>query len=348
MFTVGLPSSASCSGSIGATAKITFTDWLSLNFSLHDISPSDNTSTLSQQKTCSHDPNDMQVTPAGCGPEGFIPAGQPLTYLIRFQNTGTGPAYQVVVSNLLSANLDVSTLKVIGSSHANVLEVQGNQLVWTFPGIYLPAQSVDDLGSQGYVKYQVSPLASAPVGAVITNNAAIFFDLNAPVLTVTTTNTITASPVPVAAFTVTPHVGSTGHTNDFTYTGGSTGATYFWDFGSDATPATSTAQNPAGVVFATDGDKMVSLQVSLDACPSDPAVHIITAGVPTLSAQVADGQLQLSWQGNGYYLQERADLQPGTAWSATSATVTQIDSDYATTLPLNSNAKYYRLSQVAP
>ena len=290
----------------------------------------------------------MQVTPAGCGPEGFIPAGQPLTYLIRFQNTGTGPAYQVVVSNLLSANLDVSTLKVIGSSHANVLEVQGNQLVWTFPGIYLPAQSVDDLGSQGYVKYQVSPLASAPVGAVITNNAAIFFDLNAPVLTVTTTNTITASPVPVAAFTVTPHVGSTGHTNDFTYTGGSTGATYFWDFGSDATPATSTAQNPAGVVFATDGDKMVSLQVSLDACPSDPAVHIITAGVPTLSAQVADGQLQLSWQGNGYYLQERADLQPGTAWSATSATVTQIDSDYATTLPLNSNAKYYRLSQVAP
>jgi uncharacterized repeat protein (TIGR01451 family) len=313
-----------------------------------DVRLNDNISTLIQNITCSHDPNDMQVDPQGCGPQGYIPAGQPLTYLVRFQNTGNGPASLVVISNLLSANLDVSTLQVLGSSHPNVLQVQGNQLVWTFPNINLPAQSTDDLGSQGYVKYRVSPLAADPAGAVITNNAAIYFDLNAPVLTVTTTNTITASPAPVASFTVTPVVGSAGQTNNFTYTGGSTGATYLWNFGPNATPATSTNQNPAGVVFTNQGDQMVTLQVSLGDCPSDPAVQIVTVGVPTLNAQVVDGQLVLSWKGDGYHLQEAGVLQPGTAWSATSATVTQIDSDYATTLPLNSNAKYYRLSQVAP
>jgi uncharacterized repeat protein (TIGR01451 family) len=339
-FTVNLGAPCSLGMSIMAYALITPI--------AGDVQFNDNISILSQIVNCSHDPNDMQVDPQGCGPQGYIPAGQPLTYLIRFQNTGTGPASLVVISNLLSANLDVSTLQVLGSSHPNVLQVQGNQLVWTFPNINLPAQSTDDLGSQGYVKYRVSPLAADPVGAVITNNAAIYFDLNAPVLTVTTTNTITASPAPVASFTVTPVVGSAGQTNNFTYTGGSTGATYLWNFGPNATPATSTNQNPAGVVFTNQGDQMVTLQVSLGDCPSDPAVQIVTVGVPTLNAQLVDGQLVLSWQGNGYHLQERGDLQPGTSWSATTATVTQIDSDYATTLPLNSNAKYYRLSQVAP
>jgi hypothetical protein len=313
-----------------------------------DCFPADNTITHSAQVTCSFDPNDKMVTPKGCGPEGFIPGNQTLTYDVQFQNVGSGPAFDVVVHDQLDNNLDASTLELLGASHNYVFSMNGRDMVWTFPSIYLPDQADDDSGSHGFLSYRVRPLPGLAAGSRMTNQAAVYFDQNAPVLTAITTNTITSSPVPVAAFTLTPHVGSTGHTNDFTYTGGSTGATYSWDFGPNATPATSTAQNPAGVVFASDGDNMVSLQVSLGDCPSDPAVHIVTAGVPSLNAQVIDGQLLLSWQGNGYHLQERADLQPGTAWSATSATVTQIDSDYATTLPLNSNAKYYRLSQVAP
>jgi hypothetical protein len=109
-----------------------------------------------------------------------------------------------------------------------------------------------------------------------------------------------------------------------------------------------TDQNPAGVVFSSEGDQMVTLQVSLGDCQSDPAVQIVTVGVPTLNAQVDDGQLDLTWTGDGYHLQERGDLQPATAWTATSATVTQINSDCSTTQPLGSTVKYYRLSQVAP
>jgi hypothetical protein len=183
---------------------------------------------------------------------------------------------------------------------------------------------------------------------VITNNAAIYFDLNAPVITVTTTNTITASPVPVASFSVTPAVGSAGHTNSFTYTGGTTGTTYLWDFGPDATPSTSTAQNPTGVVFATEGDKLVSLQVSLGGCQTEPAVQILHVGIPSLTAEMVDGQLVLSWEGAGFHLQERTDLQPATSWTASSATVTQVGSSYAATPTIDSVAKFYRLSQVAP
>jgi uncharacterized repeat protein (TIGR01451 family) len=338
-FTVKLPSSGpACTGPISSTAKIYRNTFVLTG-----------TSTLNQQITCSYDPNDMQVDPPGCGPQGDIPAGQPLTYLVKFQNTGNGPASLVVVSNALDATLDVSTLQVLGSSHPNVLQVQGNQLVWTFPSINLPPQSVDDLGSQGYIKYQVSPLASDPIGAMITNNAAIFFDLNSPIFTVITTNTTTADPVPVAAFSVTPAIGSGGQTNNFTYTGGSTGATYLWEFGPDAMPSTSTDQNPVGVVFASEGNQLVTLQVSLGGCTSDPAVQIVTVGVPILNAQVLDGQLVLSWSGGGYHLQERGDLQPGTSWTATAdATVTQVDSDFTATLPLPGNTIFYRLSQVAP
>jgi hypothetical protein len=336
-FTVTLPSSGSfCIGPISTLARIYRNNTI--------LSGS---STLNQQITCSYDPNDMQVDPQGCGPQGYIPVGQPLTYLVKFQNVGNGPASLVVVSNTLDATLDASTLQVLGSSAPNVLQVQGNQLVWTFPNINLPPQSLDDLGSQGYVKYQVSPLASDPVGSVITNNAAIYFDLNAPVITVTTTNTITGDPVPVAAFGVTPEIGSGGQTNDFIYTGGNTGATYLWDFGPNATPANSTDQNPTGVVFAAQGDQLVTLQVSLGDCASDPAVQIVTVGVPTLNVLVDDGQLVLSWSGGGYHLQERGDLQPGTSWAeTTSATVTQVDSDFTATLPLPSNTIFYRLSQV--
>jgi len=338
-FTVKLPASP-CAGTLSATAEI-----LPL---AGDVNLVDNTSAFTQPISCSYDPNDMQVDPAGCGPEGFIPAGQPLTYLVKFQNTGTAPASQVVVSNILDANLDVSTLQVLGSSQPNLLQVQGNQLVWTFPNIGLPPESVDDLASQGYVKYKISPLVAAPVGAVITNSAAIYFDLNAPINTVTTTNTLTSSPSPVAAFSVTPVVGSAGQTDNFTYTGGSLGATYLWDFGPNATPATSTDENPAGVIFNTPGDQMVTLQVSLGDCPSDPAVQVLTVGVPTLNAQVVDGQLVLTWQGDGYHLQQSTSLQTATAWSATTATISQINSDCSVTLPVDGNATFYRLSQVAP
>jgi gliding motility-associated-like protein len=51
---------------------------------------------------------------------------------------------------------------------------------------------------------------------------------------------------------------------NFTYTGvgtGGTNITYQWDFGAGATPSTSTAQNPTGIVYSTSGNKTITLNV---------------------------------------------------------------------------------------
>ncbi len=298
--------------------------------------------------TCSQDPNYLRVTPQGCGSEGLISAEQELTCYIEFQNTNAAAAYDVVVSNTLPAGLDPSTVNVIGSSSPNVFQINGPQLVWTFPAIRLPSLSVDDLASRGYVKYTVKPFASDPAATVITNQAAIYFDLNPPILTQTITNTIAADPLPVAAFTVSPRIGSAGYTNDFTYTGGSSNALFLWNFGADATPATSTNPNPTGVVFASGGNHQVTLQVSLGGCQSDPAFRVLYAGEPVLNAQPAGSQLSLYWQGDGFHLQETAALNPGTTWMASSVTNAQFGSYFSATAPIGSGTRFYRLSQVAP
>ena len=48
---------------------------------------------------------------------------------------------------------------------------------------------------------------------------------------------------------------------DFTYTGGLQNISFLWDFGSDASPSTSTDDNPTGVTFSTPGTKQITLTV---------------------------------------------------------------------------------------
>jgi gliding motility-associated-like protein len=50
----------------------------------------------------------------------------------------------------------------------------------------------------------------------------------------------------------------TGLTVDFTNTG-TTGLSYSWDFGTGATPSTSTDENPTGIIYSSSGSKIISL-----------------------------------------------------------------------------------------
>jgi RHS repeat-associated protein len=67
------------------------------------------------------DPNNL-IGPAGFGPQGFIPASQPLDYTIDFQNepTATAPAQQVVVTQQLSPSLDWSTFQLGDIDFGNI------------------------------------------------------------------------------------------------------------------------------------------------------------------------------------------------------------------------------------
>jgi gliding motility-associated-like protein len=91
----------------------------------------------------------------------------------------------------------------------------------------------------------------------------------------TSTGNITVLESPTANFTSTAPE-CTGLDVDFTNTGSTGGTwTYTWDLGSGATPATSNAENPSGVVYNTAGTKLIELIVTNGSC-ADTIVQTIT------------------------------------------------------------------------
>jgi uncharacterized repeat protein (TIGR01451 family) len=108
-----------------------------------------------------------------------------LTYHIRFQNTGTYHATNVVIVDTLATDmLDLNTLSFVGSSHPCVLEVvEGNVLKAHFNGIMLPDSNANEPASHGYVTFRIGLVEGLADGTVISNNAGIYFDYNEPVIT---------------------------------------------------------------------------------------------------------------------------------------------------------------------
>ena len=119
-------------------------------------------------------------------------------------------------------------------------------------------------------------------------------------VTTTTLNTLTDDPVPTASFTVS----ITGPlTRNFSYTGGTPGASLLWDFGSGAVPSTSTDPNPTGVIFPADLQRSV-LRVSLGGCEAAPLVRVFTSDGATTGSTLLharrDGQnMIITWEGPG-------------------------------------------------
>ena len=143
--------------------------------------------------TCSYDPNDKLVDPVGEGPKHATPFDlEWLTYTVRFQNTGTDTAYTVVIEDLLSPHLRHETLQVLATSHPlTELSIgSGGMAEFRFEDILLPDSNVNALGSQGFVTFRIRPQPGLPHTTPIENNAAIFFDLNPPVITNTVLNTL--------------------------------------------------------------------------------------------------------------------------------------------------------------
>lgn len=140
---------------------------------------------------CAIDPNDKQVIPVGEGAEHLTAMGAELFYRIRFQNTGNASALRVVLVDTLDQDLDLSTLRVLNSSHAFYANLLNGVLTFTFDGINLPDSASDPVGSQGYVHFAIHPHQGLAEGTVVNNRADIYFDSNPAVLTNVTLNTLT-------------------------------------------------------------------------------------------------------------------------------------------------------------
>ncbi|MBI3193553.1 MAG: SBBP repeat-containing protein [Ignavibacteriae bacterium] len=242
---------------------------------------------LKDSIACSFDPNDLRVSPRGCGSAGLIARTDSLTYSIRFQNTGSAPAHLIVVKDTIDEDLDLSTLQELGSSHPYLIQVNGREVSWIFPDIELPDSSTNEPESHGVIMFQIKPINGLTAGTAIDNRVGIYFDNNEVVLTNPTLNTITDDPVPVASFTTAAETVYVGEPVNFTYTGGTTDGTFLWTFADSALPDISTEQNPSGVLFETTGAKCITLEVSLGDCQSEPAsmfVYCIERSPDTITA----------------------------------------------------------------
>jgi uncharacterized repeat protein (TIGR01451 family) len=156
-----------------------------------DINPGCNTSSYTRIITGSFDPNDKTVSPSGTGVAGDIPLTEDeFSYLIRFQNTGNGPAVNITVTDTLSSLLDPMSFQMLNASHPYVVEMlPGNVIKWHFDNIMLADSNSNEPASHGHIQFRVNKLNTPVAGQVIENKAYIYFDFNEPVITNTAVNT---------------------------------------------------------------------------------------------------------------------------------------------------------------
>ncbi|MEE1945080.1 hypothetical protein VRU48_08175 [Pedobacter sp. KR3-3] len=153
---------------------------------------------LELQIVASHDPNKMVLRKSRMNYR-FTSKSRELTYKIRFQNTGKGPAKKVDVAVNIAPVFDPATLKVTktkpevitcdsaysGQSCLKVLK--GTDSVhFVFSNIYLPGldqKGVNDADStMGFVEYKIR-FKEKPEKLPIKSGAAIVFDKNEPIYT---------------------------------------------------------------------------------------------------------------------------------------------------------------------
>ena len=106
-----------------------------------------------------------------------------LYYTIRFENTGTASAINVRVNDVLNSKLNENSIKMIGSSHAYILDRTGNTLNWKFDNIQLPPSIANTEIGKGFVTFAIKPKAGYSLGDIIPNTASIYFDFNPPIIT---------------------------------------------------------------------------------------------------------------------------------------------------------------------
>lgn len=151
-----------------------------------------------QQGIAAYDPNDKAAQPAGYGTPHYIHQNIPLDYKIRFQNTGNDTAFNVVILDTISNLLDISSLQMGASSHPYTWTiVNGHTLKVSFPNIMLVDSNANEPLSHGFFRYRINQQLDNPLGTIIENRAAIYFDYNPPIITNTTFHTVGDNFLPI-------------------------------------------------------------------------------------------------------------------------------------------------------
>lgn len=156
-----------------------------------DNVPLNNTMSWNQTVRSSFDPNDKTVIEGST--ISTTQATNYLTYVTRFQNTGTANATTVVIKETLDPKLDWNTFEPIASSHTSNIQIKnGNQVTYTFSNIDLPYETANEAGSHGWMTYRIKPKSNVVIGDIMSSKSDIYFDYNAPIITNTVATQVTA------------------------------------------------------------------------------------------------------------------------------------------------------------
>jgi uncharacterized repeat protein (TIGR01451 family) len=147
----------------------------------------DNMQQIKQTVLGSIDPNDKTCLEGNIATPDII--GDFVNYLIRFENTGTANAENVVVTDFIDlAKFDISSLELTSTSHScKTLISNGNKVQFVFDNINL---AFTDPDKYGYVAFKIKTKSNLAVGDSLKNNADIYFDYNLPIKTNTATTKI--------------------------------------------------------------------------------------------------------------------------------------------------------------
>ncbi|WP_426091126.1 DUF7619 domain-containing protein [Flavobacterium sp. DSR3-2] len=145
-----------------------------------DEIPKDNTFTMNQTVVGSFDPNDKTCLEGTTISPSLI--GEYVHYLIRFENTGTYPAKNIVVKDIIDlSKFDISTLVPTKASHSYITKISaGNKVEFIFENINLP---FDDANNDGFIAFKIKTKPTLVVNDTFINEASIFFDYNFPIVT---------------------------------------------------------------------------------------------------------------------------------------------------------------------
>jgi hypothetical protein len=154
---------------------------------LTDETPNDNVIIFNQTAVNSFDPNDKTCLEGATVSPDLV--GQYVHYMIRFENTGTANAENIVVKDIIDVTkFDTSTLVPLSGSASYSTRINNaNQVEFIFENINLP---FDDANNDGYVAFKIKTKPTLTIGDTFNNTANIYFDYNAPIVTNTATTTV--------------------------------------------------------------------------------------------------------------------------------------------------------------
>jgi hypothetical protein len=141
-----------------------------------DEVPSDNAFPYHQTVVGSFDPNDITCLEGDVVSPAQI--GNYLHYIINFENTGTAPAQNIVVRDVIDTNqYDINSLQLLNSSAFVTTRLNGGVAEFIFPNINLHS------GGHGNILLKIRSNSTLVEGSSVSKRANIYFDYNFPVET---------------------------------------------------------------------------------------------------------------------------------------------------------------------